>query len=329
MLGQRGVGREQVADRIHRELEHACRALRGVYRAEALGLGDRELLVAIGDRREEVLALLLEAIRLKRPLLLAQAPGLWRDPQEQRPVGCQSARREQVDGANLLDTEATARSLVGERGVDEAVEQHQRPVIQERQHSLLDQLGSCRRIQKRLGAGADLQLRILDEVPDALGELHAARLAHELHRGPVPFELVRQRLRQRRLSGAVDALDRDEPAPSHAGTVARSHQLPAGGIILSSRVLGGKGVPMPDAHDEEAGEIGGQADPRARLMQEVAEQMDAIETEFGDNYEIGRVITVIEVKRPDGEVGLRVRAGQYPWVAAGMLRFALKVVEAE
>jgi hypothetical protein len=86
---------------------------------------------------------------------------------------------------------------------------------------------------------------------------------------------------------------------------------------------------MADTHDEDAGEMGAQPDPRTRLMQEVAEQMDAIETEFGDNYEIGRVITVIEVKRPDGEVGLRVRAGQYPWVAAGMLRFALKVVEAE
>ena len=69
-------------------------------------------------------------------------------------------------------------------------------------------------------------------------------------------------------------------------------------------------------------------DPRAKLMQEVAEQMDAIETDFGDSYEIGRVITIVEVKGPDGNVGLRVRAGMYPWVALGMLEAATKIIEA-
>ena len=68
-------------------------------------------------------------------------------------------------------------------------------------------------------------------------------------------------------------------------------------------------------------------DPRAKLMQEVAEQMDAIETDFGDSYEIGRVITIVEVKGPDGNVGLRVRAGMYPWVAMGMLEAAKKIIE--
>jgi hypothetical protein len=74
--------------------------------------------------------------------------------------------------------------------------------------------------------------------------------------------------------------------------------------------------------------------PRARLMQEVASEMDAIETEFGDAFEIGRVITVVEIikRGPDGTgegVGLRVRAGQYPWVALGMLDAAKKIVEAQ
>jgi hypothetical protein len=85
---------------------------------------------------------------------------------------------------------------------------------------------------------------------------------------------------------------------------------------------------MTDAEDD-AGEMGTQRDPRAKLMQEVAEQMDAIEADFGDDYEIGRVITIVEVTGPDGEVGLRVRAGQYPWVAIGMLDFAKKSVEAQ
>jgi hypothetical protein len=64
-------------------------------------------------------------------------------------------------------------------------------------------------------------------------------------------------------------------------------------------------------------------------MQEVAEQMDAIETEFGDAYKIGRVITIVEVIKPDGDVELRLRAGQFPWVALGMLRFAQMVVESQ
>ncbi len=71
------------------------------------------------------------------------------------------------------------------------------------------------------------------------------------------------------------------------------------------------------------------ADGRGRLMREVAEQMDAIETDFGSDFEIGRVITIVEVHTPDGKVGIRVRAGQYPWVAMGMLEFAKKSVEAQ
>ncbi|HEY1834719.1 MAG TPA: hypothetical protein VGG08_09800 [Solirubrobacteraceae bacterium] len=71
--------------------------------------------------------------------------------------------------------------------------------------------------------------------------------------------------------------------------------------------------------------------PRARLMQEVAEEMDSIESEFGDNYQIGRVITIVEVLNPGGEegVGLRVRAGQFPWVSLGLLEAAKKIVEAQ
>jgi hypothetical protein len=84
---------------------------------------------------------------------------------------------------------------------------------------------------------------------------------------------------------------------------------------------------MASAGSGDAGNEGEQLDPRARLMQEVASEMDAIETDFGDDYQIGRVITVVEVIRPNGEVNLRVRAGQLPWVTLGMLRFAQKFLE--
>lgn len=81
---------------------------------------------------------------------------------------------------------------------------------------------------------------------------------------------------------------------------------------------------MASAEDDEI-----QPDPKAALMQEVAEQMDAIEADFGDNYKIGRVITLVEVIKPDGNVELRVRAGQLPWVALGMLEFAKKTIEVQ
>jgi len=79
---------------------------------------------------------------------------------------------------------------------------------------------------------------------------------------------------------------------------------------------------MAAGEDAEA-----QGDPRARLMHEVANEMDTIESEFGDNFQIGRVITIVEVHQPGGEIGLRVRAGQYPWVTLGMLHAATKIVE--
>src|ERR1700758_2737119 len=70
-------------------------------------------------------------------------------------------------------------------------------------------------------------------------------------------------------------------------------------------------------------------DARTRLMNEVAEQMDAIEADFGRDFEIGCVITVVKIKGPDGTVALRVRAGQFPWVSIGMLEFAKKSLEAQ
>ncbi len=85
---------------------------------------------------------------------------------------------------------------------------------------------------------------------------------------------------------------------------------------------------MADAEQDDAGN-GAAEHPRAKLMQEVAEQMDAIETDFGDDYNIGRVITIVEVIKPDGDVELRLRAGQWPWVALGMLRFAQMIVESQ
>ena len=66
---------------------------------------------------------------------------------------------------------------------------------------------------------------------------------------------------------------------------------------------------------------------RARLMHEVAEQMDAIESDFPGGFEIGRVVTIAEIVLPEGRIELRIRAGQLPWVTLGILDWAKKNVE--
>ncbi len=83
---------------------------------------------------------------------------------------------------------------------------------------------------------------------------------------------------------------------------------------------------MADPGDDPRSEDVGNA-PRAKLLEEVAAQMDAIETDFGDDYEIGAVVTIVEVIRSDS-AGVRVRCNAQPWVGLGMLRVAEKALEA-
>jgi hypothetical protein len=85
---------------------------------------------------------------------------------------------------------------------------------------------------------------------------------------------------------------------------------------------------MADTHDDETdgGEV--ERDPVNKLGAEVAAQMEAIENDFGDNYKIGAVLTVVEVITSDG-AGVRVRCNAPPWVGLGMLRIAEKALEAQ
>jgi hypothetical protein len=69
-------------------------------------------------------------------------------------------------------------------------------------------------------------------------------------------------------------------------------------------------------------------DPRAKLMEEVADQMDAIEADFGDQYQIGAVVTIVEVGTPDGP-SIRVRCNAPPWVGLGLLQMGGKALEAQ
>jgi hypothetical protein len=84
---------------------------------------------------------------------------------------------------------------------------------------------------------------------------------------------------------------------------------------------------MADAERDLPADDDDERDSRTRLMEEVAEQMDAIEADYPDGFKIGRVITLAEIIEPDGSVGVRIRAGQWPWVTLGMLDWAKKDVE--
>lgn len=69
---------------------------------------------------------------------------------------------------------------------------------------------------------------------------------------------------------------------------------------------------------------------RTKLMEEVAEQMDAIESDFGDQFEITRVMTVVEIARPDGSSGMRVRnVDMTPLEGIGFLTLAQELLKAQ
>jgi hypothetical protein len=60
----------------------------------------------------------------------------------------------------------------------------------------------------------------------------------------------------------------------------------------------------------------------------VAEQMEALENDFGDDAEIGEICTVVEVRVPQGndmfESQVRVRYSGHPFFIMGMLDIARK-----
>lgn len=82
--------------------------------------------------------------------------------------------------------------------------------------------------------------------------------------------------------------------------------------------------------DEDLHEHDGASGPRTKLMEEVARQMDAIEADFGDDFEIATVMTIVMVKRPDGDAGLRIRnMDMSPLEAVGLLSMAQDLLKAQ
>ena len=170
---------QQVGQRRHRLRHDLLRRQRGVEHADALWLGRGQLAVGVADPREEVVALAFQPVGRFAPAVRARSRGCRIERQQQRPIRRQPAGGEQVELAHRLDPEPATRALVGERGVDEAVEQHPLAARERGLERLVDQLGAGGGVEQRLGAGADRQRRVLDQRAHGLGGLHAARLAQQ------------------------------------------------------------------------------------------------------------------------------------------------------
>ena len=150
--------------------------------------------------------------------------------------------------------EPAPRALVGERGVREAVHQHDVHFLQQRQQQLLHELGACGRVEQRFGLRGDVELRVGEQVAKALGEGDAARLAHELRVDSPRAQRVVQSAGERGLARAVDALDRDQHAFGH-GEVETESQTPSTMPPVTSETVGETWAPAA-AHPHAAAVLG-------------------------------------------------------------------------
>ena len=184
-----------------------------------------DLLVGRGDPLEEALVFALEPVGVLAAALLARSSEPRVHPQQQREVGLEAPGGEGVDLRHLLDPEAAGAPLVGQGGVHEAVQQHDHAPLEQRPEQLLHELGAGSRVQQRLRPRKDLKARVLDQLPDPLGGLHATRLAQQLHLGTTGGELAGEGLGERRLAGPVEPLDRDQSSrhdrPPYTGRAGR------------------------------------------------------------------------------------------------------------
>jgi hypothetical protein len=218
--GCTGSSRVDGAERL---LQHGLGGLLGVEHVNPAGVLARERLIGGGDLLEEAVGFALEPVRgralSERGGAASERESLARggcgDAQQQSAVGQQILGGEQVERQYLLHAQAAAGSLVGERGVHEAVEQHCGAFGEQRSHALVHELGARRRVQEGLGTRPDGKRGVLDERADLLGERHTAGLAQQLHRLPALAQALEQGVCERRLAGAVDPLDRDQPDSRH------------------------------------------------------------------------------------------------------------------
>ncbi len=118
-------------------------------------------------------------------------------------------------------------TLVGERRVDIAIEEHDPARLQRRLEDLDRQLGAGGGVERRLGPRREPARLVQEKVTDALAGRRAARLAQHragrllaAHGQPRAEQRVTQQQDLGGLAAAVDALEGDEQ-PAGAGGRAR------------------------------------------------------------------------------------------------------------
>src|SRR5665647_2190395 len=169
------------------------------------------------------------------------------DVEDDREVRQQAAQTRLVDGQHRVDAQSAGEALIGERRVDEAVEDEHAAGAEVGQQHALDELGAGRGVQQGLGPGRQRLGTVKENVADGLAGRgaagfadHGARGGRRADRQPAGGEALAEKRRLRALAAAVAALKRDQHAApfAHAG-------LPRGlpgkgsrsGVLLGARAV--------------------------------------------------------------------------------------------
>jgi hypothetical protein len=135
----------------------------------------RELAVGAVDLRGEPRALALDPVGLA---FLAPGSLLRRNRDEERAVGQETARRQEVQLEHPLDAQPPGQSLVGERRVQVAIGDHIGSACERRADHLVDELRACSREEGGLRPGRHA-LAVEEDSTDLLAQLCASGLACE------------------------------------------------------------------------------------------------------------------------------------------------------
>ncbi len=150
------------------------------------GLGGGQLVVGGGDPREERRRLRARGGPApRRAPASASGPGRVRGAAAASGPGLRPPVANCVDLADGGEPEPAPGPLVGQRGVDEPVQQHQRPVVEQRARAPPRRAarGRPRTAAPRLAAPM-CEVGVLDQAADQLGGHDAARLAQQADVAP-------------------------------------------------------------------------------------------------------------------------------------------------
>src|SRR6266540_272006 len=177
---------------------------------EAVGLLGGEGAERPGHLPVEVQLLALDAVAPPGPP--GEAGGRVEVEQDDE-VRQDACGRPVVDPFDLLAAEAAADALVGEGRVEETVAEDHGATVERRPDHLLDELRAGGREQQRLRPRVEVASdRVEQDGPDPLADGGAARLPGGHHLVAAGFELTAEKVELGGLAGALDTLERDEPA---------------------------------------------------------------------------------------------------------------------